>query len=298
MIARRTLLICSLLANIAGCIVWPVAPPPSEALQTGRKIETGQLDFLVDGVTTRDEIIARLGEPLINLVGYRISAYPWVMLEKTWGVLAVGATGVGGAAIPIFDTKALFIAFDEMDRVRRSGISARGTISEDAALLPWVQKWAQENSIRLPEAVAGFRPVDVPPNKGTIVVYRRKPPYSSWGLARATFNSEIMVAIDGIYIAELRDNEYVQIPVDPGSHVVSVRLDHPLTMRRLAQTAVLSPPAISVAIAGGDRCFLEAQAWKNSGGEILSTNVFNQGSLHVNALSEAVSALTTMTSIW
>lgn len=104
------------IAWLSGCLAVPLSEPK---VLEGAEVTPEQLEFLAAGVTTRDEVVERLGQPDIEWEDARVFSYDW---DMRWGVLiwAVGGYSVGYVGItdiPVHHL--LLIEFDEDWRVRR-----------------------------------------------------------------------------------------------------------------------------------------------------------------------------------
>lgn len=94
-------------------------PVSEDKILAGKQVTEEQLLFLTAGVTTKQEVLERLGSPRVIWEDTGIYVYNWQMRQ---GILFLvwGAHYTGG-----FDMKdiprhyLLFIRFDEQDRVRR-----------------------------------------------------------------------------------------------------------------------------------------------------------------------------------
>ena len=102
----------------AGCCLLPV-PTGEDKMLSGKQVKDEQLSFLAPGVTTRQEVIERLGNPAVIWEDARVFVYRWEMRQ---GILfwAVGAYYSGALGMTDLPKKYLFlIRFDEQDRVQR-----------------------------------------------------------------------------------------------------------------------------------------------------------------------------------
>ncbi len=111
------ILLCALLVP-AGCLLLPI-PTQERKVLAGKAVSEEQLAFIVPDVTTRSEVVSRLGDPDVIWEEARLIAYNW---EIRQGVLvwAIGAYYSGAAGVTdIPKHYMLLIRFDEQDRVRR-----------------------------------------------------------------------------------------------------------------------------------------------------------------------------------
>lgn len=101
-----------------GCVLLPIPTGERKVLE-GKRVTQEQMAFLTPNVTTKKEVIDRLGSPDVIWEDARVFVYQWVM---RWGFLfcAVGGYTTGGAGIEDIPKKyGLLIQFDEQDRLRR-----------------------------------------------------------------------------------------------------------------------------------------------------------------------------------
>jgi outer membrane protein assembly factor BamE (lipoprotein component of BamABCDE complex) len=111
------LLLCISLWS-GGCVMVPV-PTSEDKILTGKQVTEEQLVFLTAGVTTKQEILERLGNPRVIWEDARVYVYNWQMRQGilfwAWGAYYTG--GFGMTDIPRHYL--LLIQFDEQDRVQR-----------------------------------------------------------------------------------------------------------------------------------------------------------------------------------
>lgn len=106
---------------LTGCVgVLPVPPARREPAH-GKVITRADVKFIVPGQTTRDEVIARLGDQFRDSPRLPVLAYAW---EKPacglmwWIVLAgPGGAGAGGGHSEGSDWQAFFVKFDANEQV-------------------------------------------------------------------------------------------------------------------------------------------------------------------------------------
>ena len=102
---------------IAACIVLPV-PTPDHAAEPGY-IKNDRVDSLVQGWTTRADVLLSLGGPHHRLESDRVFIYEYTAHQAYifWGVGAHG--GGDGGVVPVRDPHLLCIEFDGAGVVRR-----------------------------------------------------------------------------------------------------------------------------------------------------------------------------------
>ena len=113
---------------LAGCVL-PIPTPEHKVLE-GVPVTAEQLDFVARGVepnvTTRDEVLARLGTPSVIWEDARVYAYRWDMRQGVlvWAVAGAGAgagvspAGFGRTDIPRHHL--VLVQLDAQDRVVRA----------------------------------------------------------------------------------------------------------------------------------------------------------------------------------
>jgi outer membrane protein assembly factor BamE (lipoprotein component of BamABCDE complex) len=106
----------AMVAIVSGCIA--VLIPLGEGyVDQGREVDADRAVSIQLGVTTRDEVLAQLGEPAVIWEDGRIFAYSWHRV--TWKVIIVVMyLGVGTKTVGT--NHMLLVEFDEGWRVRRA----------------------------------------------------------------------------------------------------------------------------------------------------------------------------------
>lgn len=93
--------------------------PTKDKVLAGTPVTSAQLDFLIPGVTTEQEVVRQLGRPNVIWQDARVYVYEWTMRK---GVLiwAVGGGYSGAAGVEnIEQRQMLLIQFDAKDSVKR-----------------------------------------------------------------------------------------------------------------------------------------------------------------------------------
>lgn len=119
---------------IAGCLYIPT---PHHSLIAGRgMIEPDVIEQCRIGVTTREEILLRFGEPDATLNRQSVFVYSWT---RTQGYLLIGGYG-RGEVIPVGHTSRLLVEFDLKGFLKRIELMPAGlapaSVMQDAAV--WV----------------------------------------------------------------------------------------------------------------------------------------------------------------
>jgi outer membrane protein assembly factor BamE (lipoprotein component of BamABCDE complex) len=111
------LLLCTWLW-LAGCVMVPI-PTAEDKVLTGKQVTEEQLSFLTPRVTTKPEVLVRLGNPIVIWENARVFVYNWKMRQGIlfWAYGAYYTGGFGMTDIP--KQYLLLIMFDEQDRVQR-----------------------------------------------------------------------------------------------------------------------------------------------------------------------------------
>ena len=110
-------LFCALISQ-TGCVFLPI-PTQERKVLAGNPVTEEQLVFLDPNVTTKSEVMTRLGSPNVIWEEARLFAYNWEMRQ---GILiwAVGAYYSGAAGmLDIPKHYMLLIQLDDQDRVQR-----------------------------------------------------------------------------------------------------------------------------------------------------------------------------------
>lgn len=116
-------------------------PTKENKVLTGMPVPEEQHAFLVEAHASREEVIARLGNPGIIWEDARVFIYNWDIRQ---GLLlwAVGAYGKGGAGVSdIPKHYLLLIQFNEQGKVQRFSREVRPLMQEyPDFLLEWLKK--------------------------------------------------------------------------------------------------------------------------------------------------------------
>ncbi len=127
---------------LASCVMLPV-PTPEDKVLAGKPVEDGQLSFIETEITTKEEVIERLGNPNVIWEDARTFIYSWDMRQ---GILlwAAGAHYTGGVGKKdIAKHYLLLIQFDEKGRVLRF---ARMERPWSQSYLGFLTEWLKKSS--------------------------------------------------------------------------------------------------------------------------------------------------------
>jgi len=125
-------LACVAMGSLGGCI-----PLPEHGLLAGRgQIDKEDIAFLKVGVTTREDVVLRFGEPDIVLFEQRILAYYWAV---SVGILISQYGGGDIRRDHIF-----MLEFDNQGRLKRAEMNASGWVGGLIRLKEWMKESENE----------------------------------------------------------------------------------------------------------------------------------------------------------
>ena len=128
-----------LLLLLTGCVA--VFPVPSSEKTYGKIITPQAVKFIVPGQTTRDEVVARLGDQFRDSLRQPVLAYSWEKPAADLVWFAVSTENGGGGHLERSYWRAFFVAFDSGGRVRRTEfVRLSGKKSLDEQLEDWAQR--------------------------------------------------------------------------------------------------------------------------------------------------------------
>lgn len=153
---KTTFIIIRLLAALltagllAGCVpfgigmgvVVPVPPLSKKKIEQGREITAQEVAFVVPGRTTRAEVITRLGNDFRDSPRVAALAYSWQYNgpQIYWGYGFIN--GYDQHGVEDFGWRALFVAFDQDDRVVHSRFYR---LKSGHSLDEQLEEWAQSH---------------------------------------------------------------------------------------------------------------------------------------------------------
>jgi outer membrane protein assembly factor BamE (lipoprotein component of BamABCDE complex) len=141
---RRGLGACCAALALAGCIAVPVSTREDKVL-AGKPVAREQLAFLAPKVTTKREVIDRLGSPNVIWEDARVFAYNWEMRQGIlfWAISGYTTGAAGAEDIP--KHYVLLILFDDHDRVERFERAVRpGSMSYGKFIERWLKRSPDE----------------------------------------------------------------------------------------------------------------------------------------------------------
>lgn len=113
---RRRIMVCvgvgAFLLLLVGCLVLP-----TNYYQAGSRhnIKPETADFLVPGITTKEEVLLKLGEPDYASEDGQRFGYAWTKVKAIWIIVSSAPGGIGGGEFPYSDV--LMTSFDCSNRV-------------------------------------------------------------------------------------------------------------------------------------------------------------------------------------
>ena len=127
---------------LTGCVGLLPVPPSRREPAHGKVITRADVKFIVPGRTTRDEVIARLGDQFRDSPRLPVLAYAWEKpaVGVMWGfmVAAQGGAGAGGGHAEASHWRAFFVLFDPQGRVAATKfVCLTGRRSLDEQLEDW-----------------------------------------------------------------------------------------------------------------------------------------------------------------
>jgi hypothetical protein len=163
-------LLVSLAATVMlnGCIGVIPVPPNPETPAMGSPITSDQTKFIVNGRTTRDEVIAKLGERFRESPRMPVMAYTWE--KPTWGwahwyfFITPDVIIYGGDYDEGNDWRAFFLKYDFAGRVETTKFAK---LDNNYSLDEQMENWGWGKSGRFLEDGAGV----INPATGTPVIF-------------------------------------------------------------------------------------------------------------------------------
>ncbi len=211
---RRVGIVTLVLLLSSGCIMIPI--PSREQVVTGQHITSPVVDSIVPGLTTRTDLLERLGKPYTTLDKPHVLVYPWTMAGG--GLLWVSGFTSGGAGgfLPLHYQYALLIALDETEHVTRREITRR---SDWDSLREHAYKWAQTNGLTGEHRPEPFALRPIPPGQSVLYVYR------SGGFWDAPSPFMAAIILENQVLAELGKDAYTSVVLPSGNHDIIVSPD-------------------------------------------------------------------------
>ena len=137
--AAHSLVLFLLACLCQGCIAVPL-PASGTKASCGTRISKEETRFIQAGQTTRDEIIARFGQPFAHCEEPEAIAYNWVVISGYWYfMIGTGGPGLNFDRIEIERNEVLLVQFDRNNLVRRFEFRR---LPGDLAVKDFLSKWA------------------------------------------------------------------------------------------------------------------------------------------------------------
>jgi len=244
--------LCLLLVGAGGCLVLPIP----QSTPAGARVTAEDTSPLKAGVTTKAEIIQKLGTPQLELPDLRLIAYEWNQVDYQLLWILVGGYSAAGGAEEIKLPHAFFAAFDQGDRVlvfdfEKLSLWRNRPIQEAA------REWAKRQGLAVPDLPPRFVPLDTPSGQAALYIYQPAGPPVPWPA----------VWVDGKLEAELKKGTYVALTLPPGNHTVRVDTGPKGSLTDPSKT-------VSLDLAPNMKYFISFKMWYSwwSGELLLETN--------------------------
>lgn len=210
---------------LCGCIAVPM-PGPHETFFAGEKVSEQDIKPPAFIGKSRQELVARFGEPAVELDEYRALVYPGFE-RKGDKLIILGFPGIILERFPKIDQWMLFIALDADERVIQVGVAEQG--DPEVSINKTVRAWMESQGLKLPSPHQFFTMTPVPSGKSRIHLYRTKPPTTLLTILGAGFSCPWPVAVStgGPVKSELSDETFVTLTLDPGEHELSASILRP-----------------------------------------------------------------------
>lgn len=266
-----------LLMSSTACLVLPVTTAPK--VKEGRRSDSMDLSFLAKGQTLKASVIEKLGPPTVWLQSQRTAVYgaTFSTMSLLWAIGAPNGGGVG--SIPTYQREALFLTFDESERVLDWG-TGKVPLSEtwlSAALL-----WGKTRGLQLVEPSKQFHETAVPTGLCQVYVYCPQRPNL---LSADLFPS---VTLDGVMLGQVRKGSFLRIELSQGNHLLSIYPDTKIGTPSSGSYSITTP-SIDLVLAPGETKFLElrVEAGLHSIAAVLSERPRLEATTVLNDLREA-----------
>jgi len=234
------LLMCS-----TACIVLPITTAPK--VVEGRRSDAMDLSFLYKGQSLKAEIIEKLGQPTVWLQAQRTAVYgaKFSTMSLLWGIGA--PNGGGGGLIPTYQREALFLTFDELERVLDWGV---GKVPLTETWLTAALVWGKSRGLQLFQPSTQFQEVGTPTGHCQVYVYCSQRPSL---LSADLFPS---VTLDGLMLGQVRQGSFLRIELSEGNHLLSIYPDTKFGTRS-SRSYSITTPSIDLVLQPGETKFLE-----------------------------------------
>ena len=264
-----------LLMGCTACIVLPTAPTVLE----GRRSDHMDLSFLSKGQTQKELVFEKLGLPTAWLPSQRTAVYGAKFSTKTlyWGGGSpMGGGGFGSA--PMAQREALFLTFDESERVLDWGV---GKVPLTETWLSAALVWGKSRGLQLFEPSKQFHEMEVSSQRCQVYVFCPQHPSL---LSADLFPS---VTLDGLMLGQVRKGSFLRIEMGQGTHLLSIYPDTKIGTPRSGPYSVTTP-SIDLLLQPGETKFFELRVERglNSVTAVLSERSRLDASAVLNTLRE------------
>ena len=166
---RQVLATIILSITAAGCLLLPI-PESNPKVVEGSRIQDTATSLIKPGITTRAQVIQKLGEPNLDMPELHLIAYSWAQTDYNLYWVAAGSAppGIAGGELPMPQPHVFFVAFDQEERVLAFGVAKKGSrLIQEAA-----RDWEQQEGLAVPPLPSGFVAHDVPSGQSVLYIYR------------------------------------------------------------------------------------------------------------------------------
>jgi hypothetical protein len=217
-----------LLISLTACVAAPVSVERAEL--EGRRFSEADVEFVQTGVTTRADIIAKLGQPTILLAPQHALVYGLREVESTGMVWFLGTPGGAiGGLVTGESRQALLFILNCDDTVAHWG---RTPVNRGKTWLQATLDWSLVEGVTLPQPRGRFSE-ESPASAGQALVYFYRPrDFQHYLLLGPSAERLAFGAVDfvNIYrndqlVGQLRWKSYIAVYVSPGVHTFVISAD-------------------------------------------------------------------------
>jgi len=207
-------------ALLSACVAVPV--PTNPYVLNGKNVTTEDMEAIVLGRTTQDEVFEKLGVPFLWLPLQKVAVYGVERIDD-FGLLVIGAVGQGASG-GLFKGKhreAIFVHFNSDDSVAHWGT---WDVDMNESWLGAALHWAKSIGVDLPTPKDNFVVEEPGEDESLVYFYRsRDRQYYFPGAAPAkkiSFNAQKFVDVyEGASLkGQVRWQTYLIVRLPPGGH--------------------------------------------------------------------------------
>jgi hypothetical protein len=197
-----------ILCSAGACLIpYRVSNPKVIA---GYKADDASTSIIKPGITTKAEVLQKLGKPKLDMTEARLIAYNWIQGDYHLFLIFPGESGLNARDVELGSSYFFFVAFDHEDRVLVSGLKKRlgtGTTSiQDLA-----QEWAEQQGLVVSLAPQKAFVAEAPTGQALLYVY-----FADGPPARPE------VLVDQNLKGEIDKQTYICVALSRGTHLVTV----------------------------------------------------------------------------